>query len=580
MANLSSILNDPNYVNANAETKAAIFDKFSAQDTNFTNANPETQQAIRVKFGILPPVAPASFSATKMIQNAPASLYRNTIGGLIEAVSSPLQTATGLIDIAAGGLQNITPKPLRNIINRANVGGPFLDPAAAKRAENLATAIGQEYATTYGTGEGFQKTMQEDPFRVLGDVSLLATGGATATSRLPAVSNALARTAQITNPVNALIKSAELTGKLIPQAASSGLGLATGVGADTVKTAFKSGLTGKESFKENMRGEVPITQVLDDAKTNLANMNAAKQSDYRSGMVDITNDRTILNFDGIEKALAEAESMVSFKKSGIPKDAKAVDALQKIRTKIEQWKNLDPAEYHTPEGLDYLKQSIWEDFGKLAPEEKTAYSAGKKVYDSVKNEIGTQAPTYAKVMKDFSDSSELIHEIERTLSLGKKASADTALRKLQSLTRNNATTNYGGRAALAEQLAAQGGTDLMPALAGQAMSTFTPRNLAGQGGAVAAGLGAFSNPAMLAALPFMSPRLVGEAAYGAGNVGRMIGETGAVQNYLAPTIANANRLRGQIPMTAEQARTAALIAAQAGQIPYRVELNNMATGRP
>lgn len=517
-------------------------------------------------------VKPQGFSATKMLQNAPASLYKNTIGGLIEAASSPLQTATGLMDMAAGGLQNITPQPLRDLINKANVGSPMLDPAAAKRAVGVADAVGQDYATTYGTGAGFKKTMQEDPFRVLGDASLLATGGAAATARLPAVSNALTKTAQITNPINALIKSGELVGKLIPKAASSGLGLATGVGSDTVNTAFTSGLKGKDSFRENMRGEVPITQVLDDAKTNLSNMNAAKQSDYRSGMVDITNDKTILNFDGIEKALSEAEGMVSFKKSGIAKDTKAVDALQKIRTKIDLWKTLDPAEYHTPEGLDYLKQSLWEDFGKLAPEEKTAYSAGKKIYDAVKNEIGIQAPTYAKVMKDYSDSSELIHEIERTLSLGKKASSDTALRKLQSLTRNNVTTNYGGRTALAEQLAAQGGNDLMPALAGQAMSTFTPRNLAGQGGAVAAGLGAFSNPAMLAALPFMSPRLVGEAAYGAGNVGRLIGETNTVQNYLAPTIANANRLRGQIPMTAEQAKLAALIAARAGQEPFRMEI--------
>ncbi|MEI6551495.1 MAG: hypothetical protein WCO34_14005, partial [Betaproteobacteria bacterium] len=58
MADLSSILNDPNYVNANEATKAAIFDKFSAQDKNFTGANPETQQAIRVKFGIASPAAP------------------------------------------------------------------------------------------------------------------------------------------------------------------------------------------------------------------------------------------------------------------------------------------------------------------------------------------------------------------------------------------------------------------------------------------------------------------------------------------------------------------------------------------
>jgi hypothetical protein len=52
MANLSSILTDPNYVNANEATKQAIFDKFSAQDTNFTGANADTQNAIRQRFGV------------------------------------------------------------------------------------------------------------------------------------------------------------------------------------------------------------------------------------------------------------------------------------------------------------------------------------------------------------------------------------------------------------------------------------------------------------------------------------------------------------------------------------------------
>jgi len=55
MADLSSILTDPNYVNANPATKQAIFDKFSANDTNFTGANPETQNAIRTKFGLTAP---------------------------------------------------------------------------------------------------------------------------------------------------------------------------------------------------------------------------------------------------------------------------------------------------------------------------------------------------------------------------------------------------------------------------------------------------------------------------------------------------------------------------------------------
>lgn len=58
MANLASILTDPNYVNANEATKRAIFDKFSVQDPNFTNANPATQAAIRQRFGVLQPSSP------------------------------------------------------------------------------------------------------------------------------------------------------------------------------------------------------------------------------------------------------------------------------------------------------------------------------------------------------------------------------------------------------------------------------------------------------------------------------------------------------------------------------------------
>lgn len=52
MATLAEILQDPNYVNANAATKKAIFDKYSAGDPNYTNANEATQQAIRAQFGI------------------------------------------------------------------------------------------------------------------------------------------------------------------------------------------------------------------------------------------------------------------------------------------------------------------------------------------------------------------------------------------------------------------------------------------------------------------------------------------------------------------------------------------------
>lgn len=52
MPSLAEIRNDPNYINANAETKLAIFDKYSANDADFTSANSETKAAIRQKFGL------------------------------------------------------------------------------------------------------------------------------------------------------------------------------------------------------------------------------------------------------------------------------------------------------------------------------------------------------------------------------------------------------------------------------------------------------------------------------------------------------------------------------------------------
>ena len=131
-------------------------------------------------------------------------------------------------------------------------------------------------------------------------------------------------------------------------------------------------------------------------------------------------------------------------------------------------------------------------------------------------------------MKSYSDSTELIREIERALSLGDKASADTAMRKLQSLMRNNVNTNYGQRLKLAQQLETQGGQQMMPALAGQALSDWTPRGIQ-RATAPLGGVGLFSvggAPAVIGGAMASSPRMVGEAAYGAGRATRGLLDVG------------------------------------------------------
>jgi len=53
MANPSEILSSPEYLNANEETKKAIFDKHIATDPSYSDATPETQQAIQQRFGVV-----------------------------------------------------------------------------------------------------------------------------------------------------------------------------------------------------------------------------------------------------------------------------------------------------------------------------------------------------------------------------------------------------------------------------------------------------------------------------------------------------------------------------------------------
>lgn len=327
----------------------------------------------------------------------------------------------------------------------------------------------------------------------------------------------------------------EKFGQAISAAPKAALGLTTGAGAESVGQAYRAGKAGNADFVKNMRGEVPVTDALDRAKQGLQAMGAAKAAQYRSGMIPIKGDQTTLSLSGIDTALKDAAEVTTFK--GQVKNEAAAGAVAKMQQVVDEWRQLDPAQFHTPEGLDALKQKLGGIMEGIPFEEKTARLAAGKVYSATKASIEQQAPTYAKVMKDYAAASEQITEIERALSLGNRASQDTAMRKLQSLMRNNVQTNYTGRTSLAKGLEQQGGVELMPSLAGQAMNSLTPRSLSGQIGGGATGLMAMSNQLMLAALPFQSPRLVGEAAYGAG---RAVGSVADGTNALMQRAAAAN----------------------------------------
>jgi hypothetical protein len=303
------------------------------------------------------------------------------------------------------------------------------------------------------------------------------------------------------------------------------LGAHSGVGGAALSKAYQAGAAGgktSEQFTAHMRGTAPMDEAVTMAKANLEAMRGARQEAYRSGMVDITADKTILEMGGIRKAAAEAADSVRFGK--MVKDARAAKAVSEAERLLQKHAMLPKDQYRTPEGLDALKQQVWSVIEKLPPDARNARRVVGGIHDAIKAEIERQAPTYTKVMKDYSLASTQLSEIERTLLGGQRGTTDTAMRKLQSLMRNNANANYGVRDQLAQQMIQQGGNDFTTALAGQALHSWTPRGIqratAGGGTALLAGTGQFLPAAALGAAA--SPRVLGEAAHAAGLLGNRI----------------------------------------------------------
>lgn len=346
------------------------------------------------------------------------------------------------------------------------------------------------------------------------------------------------------------VKGAQMLGSGVKQLAGgiarNTLGATTGTGAESVGTAYRAGKEGGTSFLDNIRGKVPFTDVLDEAKTALQKMRIDRSNQYKQGMAGVSADKTVIDFTPIDSAVSSLKSMGNYKGQVINKNASGT--VDEIADLVGQWKALDPAEFHTPEGLDALKQAI-SDIRDTTQLGTAARKAADTAYNAVKGQITQQAPTYAKVMKDYSEATELVKEIERSLVGNQKTAADTAMRKLQSLMRNNVNTNYGNRLDLARTLESNG-AEILPAVAGQSMSSMTPRGLQGLSASGIAGAGVLtSNPLALAALPFTSPRLVGEAAYGLGALNRGVSSGASYgRNALAQLLAR----NSAQPLTANQ----------------------------
>jgi hypothetical protein len=492
--------------------------------TKYQAASPEKEKPTGMPWGEV---------GSQAIQNAPASAGR-FIEGIAQPFIHPIDTAKALSNVGTGAIamggSALAASMPSETLPEATFGERYqhgLDIVKKKSGadETYPKAVGQLFKEKYGSVENLKRTLATDPVGVAADLSMLFTGGETALARAPGIAGKVGEAAgtvgRAMNPIGAVGNVAKGIGYGASELVG---GLGTHTGGESLRLAANAGYEGGEAakaFRENLRGAAPMEEVVNDARSALGKIRQERGEAYRTGMVGVASDPTILPFDSIDKAIKQAGVIKTYKGQSLSPSTAAIS--EKIADAVNDWRGLDPKEFHTVEGLDALKQKIGDirDATQYGTPERFA---ADRVYQSVRKTIIEQAPEYAKVMKGYELASKEIKEIERTLSLNPNASVDTSLRKLQSVLRDNVNTSYGQRRVLADYLKNAGAPNLMERLAGQVLKPWTARGLGKLGmelvaalgaGAGAGAVGGASGAALgaVAALPLMSPRLMGEAAY-------------------------------------------------------------------
>lgn len=339
--------------------------------------------------------------------------------------------------------------------------------------------------------------------------------------------------------IGAGLAAVPIVGRAIGKLGNEAVGLSTGAGAGNVKEFTRSIAQGGETAqaaRDAMRGRISEQDIVDEAKGAFGQFLKNRSDEYAKQLDTLKTKTNKIDhqpvIDKFNKMLEDygvfsnADGTPNFSRApGLGRYQRDLEALSKT---LSEW-GTQPGD-NTIAGVDRLKQVI-DDFriGSSDSRKFDAFVTGLRgeaknaVRSNLQGDLKTLG-TYEKMLGDYEKSTKDIRDIQRSLSLGDKASTDTAFKKLSSVLR---TDNEMRRNAV-EQLDELTGGKLLPKIAGQRMSELAPRGLVSRGALV--GGAAFTGILpMLKFAAVASPRVMGELLNALGIVG---GKAALVKNEL------------------------------------------------
>ena len=456
--------------------------------------------------------------------------------GFLDYASSTVGNILPSAGRFAGGIWDMVSQPVTTAKNIGALGSSVINLVrdGEQGNEQLARDVGQFFADRYGGFENVAQTLRDDPVGFLADASMILTGGATLSARVPtvmagAVAKNINKVAKTIDPINVATKVTANTLKSGAKLTGEILGSTTGIGSKALTTAYMTGYTGQNAlaFTSHMRGgatkldETLSTahKLIDDLKTN--NSQVFIKGKNGLNLADTSIDPNVVN-----KILMDFKNKHTFN-GALDLSTQAQAKLKRVEQLIADF-NANTG-LHNAKGLDWLKRQIDNEY-PTGINQGDATVVISDIRSSIKDAVVQAVPEYSGVMKTYEDAISVSKELEKGLGLKNNASAQLTFNKLNQSIKNNSASQFGNKGNQLNILDDSGKLEAM--LSGDALNTFSPRSLQGlipSGTGLALGLGA--NPlAMGGLLATSSPRLMGEASYLAGKT------AGAVSPFVRPAI--------------------------------------------
>ena len=373
----------------------------------------------------------------------------DTVKGLFDAVSSPIQTAQSFGELG-------------NSILGA-VGVTDADPAQAK-------ALADYFADRYGSMEAVKRTFANEPAALLFDLSTVLTGGGTAVAkagtmlgRTANIGRKVATVGRVVDPLSATVGASEwladaarrytpdvvkqgagaVTDAVLKRAPAAVVGFPSGVGGETIREAVAAGRSSgralgptprSEAFRGQQVGNASAADIVNSFDAELKKLREEASARYQTEIAPITRDKTQLDISEVEKRL-DALKPVGLGRYKTNRTPSSHAAWTEAKSLVDQHKALmaqDPAKYATPGALDAFRRELYETLSGYAEgNDRGASRIANGVYHAVRDTIKKQAPDYDRVLRTYSTAQEQFDQMTRALRSGKNI--DASVRKMQNV---------------------------------------------------------------------------------------------------------------------------------------------------